>query len=39
MSNEEMENIVKIFNSFKYFGILIKDNTQTIGNTVKEQIS
>lgn len=34
-----MEDIKKIFNSLNIFGILIKDNIQTIENTVKEQIS
>ena len=29
---------MKIFKSFKYSGILIKINTQTIENTAKEQI-
>ena len=33
-----MEDIIKIFKSFKYSAILIKENTQTIEITAKEEI-
>ena len=38
ISNEEMEDIMKIFKSFKYSAILIKENTQTTEITAKEEI-
>ena len=37
ISNEEMNDIMKIVNSLEYFGLLIKGVSQTIKNEAKEQ--
>ena len=37
ISNEEMDNIIKIVKSFKESGLLIKDVSETIKNETKEQ--
>ena len=37
ISNNEIEDIIKIVKSLEYFGILLKEVTETIQNEVKEQ--
>ena len=37
ISNEEMNDIMKIVKSFEEFGLLIKDASETIKNEAKEQ--